>query len=439
METGEQQLTRRSKSYWTGKSIREGGFLRHIARVLTAVCLITGSKSAVAAVITVQPGGAIQTVSEALLRAMPGDTVRVESGTYVESNLRVVKPLTLIGNGWPVVDAGGRGPMFEVTAANVTISGFELRGVPVSFVKEHAAILISETENCEVRDNRFVDNFFAVYLAHSKRCRVLRNSIVGSATELRSVGNGVHMWYCRDIAVQDNQIHGQRDGIYLEFVTHSTISGNDSSDNLRYGLHFMFSDSCRYEKNRFARNGAGVAVMYTSQVDMLENSFEDSWGGASYGLLLKDIRDSRVVGNVISGNSVGIYLEGSDRIVIEGNQFHANGWAIKIMANCVGSKFTANDFIDNSFQVATNSRQSFSEFDGNYWSTYHGYDLDRDGFGDMPYRPVSLYSLIVESEPATMVLIRSLLVDLLNLAERIMPSLTPEALADTKPRMKPAS
>ncbi len=432
-------MTLWSKSCRTGQSIRHIEFFRHITGVLTAVSLIIGSKSAVADVITVQPGGAIQTVSEALLLAMPGDTVRVESGTYLESNLRVIKPLTLIGNDWPVVDAAGRGPIFEVTASNVVIAGFELRGVPVSFVKEHAAILLSETENCEIRDNRFVDNFFAVYLAHSNRCRVIRNSILGSATALTSAGNGVHMWYCRDIAVQDNQIHGQRDGIYLEFVKHSTISGNDSSDNLRYGLHFMYSDSCRYEKNRFAHNGAGVAVMYTSQVDMLENTFEDSWGGASYGLLLKDIRDSRVLGNAITRNSVGIYLEGSDRIVIEGNQFHANGWAIKIMANCVGSKVIANDFIDNSFQVATNSRQSFSEFDGNYWSTYHGYDLDRDGYGDMPYRPVSLYSLIVESEPATMVLIRSLLVDLLNLAERIMPTLTPEALADTKPRMKPVS
>ena len=430
-------MTRRPPSYRAGHSDRQGGFLRHIAGVLAAVCLIIGSKSTAAAVITVQPGSAIQTVSEALLLGMPGDTVHVESGTYIESNLRVVKPLTLIGNGWPVVDAAGRGPIFEVTAANVVISGFELRGVPVSFVKEHAAILLSEVENCEIRDNRFVDNFFAVYLAHSKRCRIIRNSIVGSATELTSAGNGVHMWYCRDIAVQDNQIHGQRDGIYLEFVKHSTISGNDSSDNLRYGLHFMFSDSCRYEKNRFARNGAGVAVMYTSEVDMLENTFEDSWGGASYGLLLKDIRDSRVSGNVITKNSVGIYLEGSDRIVIQGNRFSANGWAVKIMANCVGSKIIANDFIDNSFQVATNSRQSFSEFDGNYWSTYRGFDIDRDGFGDLPYRPVSLYSLIVESEPATLVLIRSLLVDLLNLVERIMPTLTPEALADARPSMRP--
>ncbi len=399
--------------------------------------LLLPVETTAAAVVTVQKGGAIQTVVDGLSRAQSGDTVRIESGTYTEANLHITKPLTLIGDDWPVIDAAKQGPILEVTAPNVTISGFEFRGVPGSYLKENAAILVRESENCEIRGNRFVDNFFAVYLAKSNRCRVLKNDISGSADALTSAGNGIHMWYCRDIAVQDNQIHGHRDGIYLEFVKHSSISGNDSSGNLRYGLHFMFSDSCRYQKNRFARNGAGVAVMYTSEVDMLENTFEDSWGGASYGLLLKDIRDSRVSGNVITKNSVGIYLEGSDRIVIQGNRFSANGWAVKIMANCVGSKIIANDFIDNSFQVATNSRQSFSEFDGNYWSTYRGFDIDRDGFGDLPYRPVSLYSLIVESEPATLVLIRSLLVDLLNLVERIMPTLTPEALADARPSMRP--
>ena len=179
--------------------------------------------------------------------------------------------------------------------------------------------------------------------------------------------------------------------------------------------------------------------MYTNNVEMEENSFANSWGGASFGLLLKDIKDSKVVGNLFSANSVGIQMEGSDRIQIERNQFLANGWAIKIMANCVGSKIRSNDFIDNSFQVATNSRQSFSDFTENYWSSYRGYDLNRDGFGDEPFRPVSLYSLLVETEPASLILVRSLLIDLLNLAERIVPTLTPEALVDAKPRMRPVT
>jgi nitrous oxidase accessory protein len=87
--------------------------------------------------------------------------------------------------------------------------------------------------------------------------------------------------------------------------------------------------------------------------------------------------------------------------------------------------------------VATNSRQTNSSFSGNYWSTYRGFDLNRDGFGDVPYRPVSLFSLLVESNPPTLVLLRSLLISALDLAERVLPTLTPEALVDSKPRMRP--
>lgn len=385
----------------------------------------------------VRPAGQVQSVRAALELVRPGDTITVAQATYREHGLVIDKPLTLRGIDSPILDAEDQGPILEVTASNVTISGFVFRHVPTSHVKENAAIRLSSTKECEIADNVFETTFFAVYLAKSDHCRILRNRMIGTSTELTRAGNGIHLWYCRDIAIADNVIDGHRDGIYLEFVKHSEITNNTSIQNLRYGLHFMFSDSCRYENNSFIHNGSGVAVMYTSHVEMRENSFRDSWGGASYGLLLKDIKDSRVIRNDFSGNSVGIHMEGSDRVNIEANRFVANGWAIRIMANCVADTIRANDFIDNSFQVATNSRQSFSTFAENYWSTYRGYDLDRDGRGDESFRPVSLYSLLVESEPTSLILVRSLLIDLLNLAERIVPTLTPETLIDATPRMRP--
>ncbi len=402
-----------------------------------AVITLISCASANATTITVHPTGHVRTIAGAIENADSGDTIQVSRGHYEESGLRVTKSITLIGQDWPVIDANRRGPILEISAPNVSVSGLELRGVPVSFIKEHAAILLNGAIDCEIRGNRFRDNFFAVYLAKSHHCRISENDIGGASKQLTTAGNGIHLWSCSHIAITGNIIKGHRDGIYLEFVTNSLIADNRSESNLRYGLHFMFSDSCRYEKNGFIHNGAGVAVMYTNNVDMLENHFEDSWGSASYGLLLKDIKDSRVLRNHFTRNSIGIHMEGSDRVHIERNRFTANGWAIKIMANCVQSVIEQNDFIDNSFQVATNSRQTFSSFSGNYWSPYRGFDLDRDGFGDEPYRPVSLYSLLVESDPATLVLVRSLLVEVLNLAERVIPTFTPEALVDARPRMRP--
>ena len=75
-----------------------------------------------------------------------------------------------------------------------------------------------------------------------------------------------------------NRIAGHRDGIYLEFVHGTVVAGNTSERNLRYGLHFMYSDDCRYIENVFRANLAGVAVMYTKRIAMIGNRFEDNWG-----------------------------------------------------------------------------------------------------------------------------------------------------------------
>ncbi len=405
--------------------------------ISTNLLLLTMAGVPSAATWDVRDGSALPSLHAAIDRVGRGDTIRVFPGTYYEHGLRVDRPLTIVGIGRPIIDADGQGTILTVEGEGVSISGLCFKNTGVSFVKDQSAVFLNTARDCTICDNWFANDCFAVYAAQSQTCRIARNEITGDATKLASAGNGIHLWHCGRMAIDSNVITGHRDGIYLEFVTSSAIVANRSEGNLRYGLHFMFSDSCRYERNEFIHNGAGVAVMYTHHVEMVGNTFRDSWGGAAYGLLLKDIKQSQVEGNTFSGNSIGIHMEGSDDILISHNRLLSNGWALRVMANCMGIQVVDNEFLGNSFQVATNSRQSTGTFSGNYWSTYHGYDLDHDGYGDVPYRPVSLYSLLVESNPPTLVLLRSLMIDVLNLAERVIPTLTPETLMDTKPRMRP--
>jgi len=201
-------------------------------------------------------------------------------------------------------------------------------------------------------------------------------------------------------------------------------------------MHFMFSDDCRYEGNLYRDNANGIAVMYANRVEMVRNRFEHNWGGAAYGLLLKDINDSRIEGNLFQSNTVGLYLEGANRNVVLRNAFRGNGWALKTMANATGNMFEGNSFEGNAFDVGTNSTSNVSRFQENYWDRYRGYDLDRNGIGDVPHAPVRLFSLVVEESPPTLILLRSLLVDLLDLAERVLPALTPQTLLDERPLMK---
>jgi nitrous oxidase accessory protein len=198
----------------------------------------------------------------------------------------------------------------------------------------------------------------------------------------------------------------------------------------------MYSDDCRYRDNVFRRNGAGVAVMYTKQVEMTGNRFEDNWGSAAYGLLLKEISDPVIVGNRFARNTVGLVADGAMRLDARNNAFLDNGWAVRLMGSTVDGRFTRNEFIGNTFDVATNSREPGSTFDGNYWDAYRGYDLDRDGRGDVPHHPVRLFSYLVSQNEPSLILLRSLFVEVLDAAERVLPALTPETLVDAHPAMR---
>ncbi len=377
-------------------------------------------------------------IGRALARAASGDTLRIGPGLYREHSLVVDKPLTIIGIGFPIIDAQRRGELFTVRADNVLIQGVDLRNVGVTSTIDWAAVKVLEARQVRVIGNRIRNCYFGVYLSASANCLVQGNDIVGHPSTEQTTGNGIHAWKCDRVQITQNRISGHRDGVYFEFVTNSNVQHNRSFGNIRYGLHFMFSHRNAYIGNTFRDNGAGVAVMYTKDVIMRDNVFAHNWGSAAYGLLLKDIADSQIDHNTFTKNTVGIYMEGCSRIRATQNRFSENGWGLRVQANCNENQFSKNQFLGNTFDLATNGNTVFNTFDGNYWDKYEGYDLNRDGLGDVPYHPVSLYSMIIEQMPHGVMLLRSFMVSLLDRAEKMLPSLTPDALVDKQPLMKPA-
>jgi nitrous oxidase accessory protein len=340
----------------------------------------------------------------------------------------------IVGIGEPVFE-GGPHTTLEVTADSVVIRGLQFERVTPSATDDRAAILLRGVRGCRIEENEIRDGYFGIYAMRTADCVIARNRLRGPAGAEATSGNGIHLWQSSGMTLLDNTVAAHRDGIYLEFVRGTTVRGNTVTQNRRYGLHFMRSDSCSYTGNRFAENGAGVAVMYSRGVSMTENRFEKNWGSAAYGVLLKEISDGRVRGNHFSGNTVALYLEDSNRNEVTGNIFQSNGWAVKVLANASDNRFEGNSFSGNSFDVSTNSRTASSSFSGNWWDHYRGYDLDGDGVGDVPYRPVRLFSLVVEQHKPALILLRSPFVGMLDAAERLMPILTPDALSDRRPLM----
>ncbi len=378
----------------------------------------------------------VSSIKAAIQQARPCDTVFVETGIYKEGNILIDRELTLIGRGQPVLDGEGKTEIVTIASNHVHFEGFVLRNVGTSYSEDRAGIRLKEVSDFYVKGNRVENAFFGIYLQKSKNGVIDGNEVIGEAKDEVSSGNAIHLWYCDNILIINNKTIGHRDGIYLEFVNFSTVQGNYSKRNVRYGLHFMFSNDDVYRGNTFYDNGAGVAVMYSRRIGMFGNNFKNNWGAASYGLLLKEIHDGQIEGNTFQENTVGIFVETSNRIVYTKNQFIQNGWALKISGGCQTNNLTQNNFIGNSFDLAVHSAGTDNLFDGNFWSDYAGYDLDKNGIGDVPHRPMKLFSFVVSNTPESLVLLRSLFVDILNFSEKVSPIFTPENVVDNAPLMK---
>jgi nitrous oxidase accessory protein len=374
-------------------------------------------------------------LAAAVAAAVPGRVLVVAAGRHEVAGIVVRVPLTLVGRGWPVLDAGEAGTVLTVAADDVTVQGLEFRRTGTAYTEDRAGIRVTRAHRCAILGNRMREVMVGVYLDSVATCRVEDNDLQGLPASQLAAGNGVHAWNSHGLVVRGNRVTGHRDGIYFEFITEADVEDNVVTGSHRYGLHFMFSHDLRYRGNTFARNASGIAVMYSKRVTIARNRFVDNMGPAAYGLLLKDIDDSRLEGNAFERNSVGVMIEGGTRNAVHDNRFEANGWGVRIMANAVDNTFTANTFAGNAFDVGTNSRSATSTFTGNTWDRYAGYDLDRDGVGDVPHLPVKLFAVLVEQSPVATMLLRSLFVDLLDVAERAFPVLTPDEWRDPAPRM----
>ncbi len=394
--------------------------------------------ASVARTLRVGAAEAFTQVRPALAAAAAGDTVRVGPGTYAEGNLVIRRRVVLIGDGWPVLDGRRRDELLTVQAAHgFCLRGFVLRNSGQGSLIDYAAVKVYASRDVVIAGNRVENCFFGIYFSGCLGGRAEGNVLTaapGARTQNES-GNGLHLWRCERMLLRNNTIRGHRDGIYFEFVTNGVARRNVSEGSRRYGLHFMFSDSCRYEDNTFRENQSGVAVMYSKHVRITGNTFIRNQGSAAYGLLLKEIVDSEVLHNRFIENSVALHLEGSSRNNVIDNDFLRNGWAVRILADAQRNRLSGNAFSGNVFDVGTNSRSNYSTFVGNWWDRYRGYDLDHNGRGDVAHAPVRLFALLVETSPAALVLTRSFLVDLLDVAERVLPVLTPETLRDDAPLM----
>lgn len=386
-------------------------------------------------------------IAELIADAAPGETVVVPSGVYREQVV-VDKPLTLIGEDWPVIDAGGAGDVVLVTAPDVTLRGFVVQGSARDVTGEPAGVRV-RADRAIVEGNRVRDTLYGIVLEDSSGHRVADNAVSSIAEfgpERR--GHALYLWHTDGNYIGQNIVEGAKDGIFLGFATNTRVEGNHVT-GARYGIHYMYAHHNTFFDNVFRHNIAGGAIMFSRDITFRGNEFAYNDSRASgHGLLFKDVDDVEMSGNLVHHNRVGMKLEGAPQtpgafVTLQGNFVGHNEIGLEL-ASTTSTTFTENTFIGNLDQLRTSggslAGHNTWEHDGrgNYWDEYAGYDADGDGVGDIPYTYDDVFSELVRREEAVRAYSFTPAREALDLAAGWFPAFRPApSLIDTSPLVSP--
>lgn len=406
-----------------------------------------------------RPSDAPRMVGEIGLRiavASDGDTIEIGPGIYREQ-IVIDKSITLVGTGRPVIDGGGAGrDIVEITAPDVTIRGFVIRNTGIDLDKENAGIRVL-APRATVEDNMLQDILFGIDLRMAPGSTVKGNRVGGKNLDVARRGDGIRLWRSDDTLVEGNIIHDGRDAI-LWYSENVIIRGN-TAFNCRYGFHLMFSNNVIIEENELTKNSVGVYLMYSTVVEMRRNRLIGNRGPSGYGIGFKEVDMFTVADNLIVGNRVGVYVDGSPFTDRKPGEFYRNTIAhndtgITFLPSVRGNILWDNNFIDNIEQVRIAGRGNLKhnqfwreqgdggegEARGNFWSDYSGYDQDRDGIGDWVHESYTLFENMLDREPKLRILLFSPAQQAIEFVGRALPAIRPEPkFVDELPLMSPVA
>ena len=387
----------------------------------------------------------ITTLAEALESAVPGDVIEVRGGTH-PGPVVIEMDLVLRGVDNPVIDGKGEGTVLTIRNATVTLTGFTVRGTGTSLHREDSAVLVDSAQ-ATIQGNIIDDALFGLYVKNSPHTILRDNTVIGKNIPVASRGDGIRVWYCDDIIIENNIAQDGRD-VILWYSDRGIVRDNQF-DYGRYGLHLMFSDGTLIESNSLRGNSIGLYVMYSRDVVIRTNSMSDNHGPSGGGLGLKDVDGAEITSNRFVNNRIGAQIDTSPREpnlehVWSGNVFAYNEAALGLMPAVRHNTFTDNAFIDNMENVTILGGGQLRDLSwaldgrGNYWSDYVGYDADGDGIGDVPYKSQQLFESLMDQHPQLRLFIFSPAAMAIDFAARAFPAVQPrEKFTDPAPLMSP--
>jgi len=377
-------------------------------------------------------------LAEALASAAAGDRLLLDSGVH-DGPITVGKPVSLEGRPGAIIDAEGAGSVVTVDAADVTIRGLEIRNSGTSLADENAGIFVTEAgDRARIESNRLHGNLIGVFLKGPANALVDGNIIVGRRDlRMNERGNGVHLWNTPGSEVLENEVRYGRDGIFVTTSRNNRFVGNRLRD-LRFAVHYMYTQSSEVAENISRDNHAGYALMFSKDITVRGNI---SQSDRDHGILLNYVNNSVIRGNAVrTGGDKCLFIYNANKNEIEQNWFQGCGIGIHFTAGSENNRISGNAFIGNRVQVkyvGTRHLDWSRGGLGNFWSDNPAFDLDGNGIADRPYRPNDLVDGIIWAHPIAKLLLNSPALQVLRFTQEQFPALHPGGVVDSAPLMQP--
>lgn len=411
------------------------GAVARMAAVVAAAVLWLAPTAVVAATLEVRPGDG--TLAAALERAEAGDRLLLGAGRY-RGPVVLERTVILEGEDGATVDGGGAGTVITVDAPDVVVRGLTIVNSGISLAEEHAGVFVTEAaDRALIERNRLESNLIGVFLKGPEKAIVRANTIVGRQDlRMNERGNGVHLWNTPGSQVVGNDIRYGRDGIFVTTSRDNRFEAN-SFRNLRFAVHYMYTQASEVVGNLSEGNHVGYALMYSKRISAEDNV---SRGDRDRGLLLNYVNESTIVGNQVFGSEKCVFIYNANKNLFQDNHFQNCEIGVHFTAGSERNIISGNAFIDNRTQVkyvGTRFLDWSAEGRGNYWSDNPAFDLDGDGIADRTYRPNDITDEILWAHPAAKLLLNSPAMQVLRYAQSQFPALHPGGVRDSAPLMHP--
>ncbi len=402
--------------------------------------------AAIPAALQVAPAPPAFDLAAAVASAPPGATIQVPPGRY-PGPLVLARPVTLIGTGRPVIDAGGRGDVVVIDGDGVRLEGFVIRGSALAYSREASGVVVHGAR-AVVRNNQIEDVLFGVYLAGATGAVIEANTIATANLPVERRGHAIYLWKAQHVRLLDNRILRAKDGIYVSFSDDNVVERNVVT-GCRYGIHYMYANNNMFRSNTFLNNAVGATIMYSTGVSLIGNRFEGSRSAETgAGLIFKDADRLLVRENRIVGNRIGLEFDGVPATIggwarIERNLIAFNGVGFSLMSTAAIT-VTENTIVENLRPVQPRGavRADANQWSvggrGNHWGDYAGFDAAGDGIGDVPYRRTDLLEDLSDRAPALQAFLFTPAHMALEAAARLVPLVRAEPIVeDQAPLMRP--